>query len=208
MFNLTKAELAVLRALTTPQKIQDFLNAIPTNWEKNGETYYSPRLVLLHHKAHCIEGALLAAAALWLHREEPFIMDLKATEEDDDHVVALFRHAGLWGAISKTNHATVRYRDAIYRSPRELALSYFHEYFVNATGHKVLRSYSRPLNLKRFGESWITAEYKLDEIADMLDRSPHYPLVPTMQVRRLRPADPIERQAGEIVEWEKKDPRT
>jgi hypothetical protein len=207
-FNLTKEELALLRPLATPQKIQDFLNTLPINWEKEGETYYSPRLVLRHRKAHCIEGALLAAAALWLCGEEPLVMDLKATDEDDDHVVALFRHKELWGAISKTNHATVRYRDPVYRSPRELAMSYFHEYFVNTTGRKVLRSYSRPLNLRRFGDGWITAEHKLDQIAEAIDWSPHYPMVPGAYVRHLRPADPVERRAGEIIEWHKDDPRT
>ena len=183
-----------MKRLSTPTKIQDFLDTLPINWEKKGETYYSPRRVLQEKKAHCIEGALLAAAALWLHGEEPLIMDLKATDEDDDHVITLFRRHGYWGAISKTNHATVRYRDPIYKTIRELALSCFHEYFVDTTGKKVLRSYSRPLNLKRFGTGWVTDEHDLHDIADTLDASRHFSLVPEKNMRLLRLADLFEGQ--------------
>jgi hypothetical protein len=154
MFNLTKSELKILRKLNTPIKIQDFLDTLPINFEKRGDTQMSPRKVLREKKAHCIEGALLAAAALWIAGEEPLLMDLKAMPHDDDHVVALYKINGLWGAISKTNHATVRFRDPIYRTVRELALSYFHEYFLDKdskkakAGQKVLYSYSKPFNLE------------------------------------------------------------
>src|SRR3954471_11918592 len=104
MFNLTKDELKVLRKLNTPIKIQDFLDTLPINFEKLGDTQMSPRRVLREKKAHCIEGALLAATALWLHGKEPLLLDLKAVPHDDDHVVALYKINGLWGAISKTNH--------------------------------------------------------------------------------------------------------
>jgi hypothetical protein len=207
MFGLTKEEERILRRLSTPAKVQDFLDALPVNWEKRGETYYSPRRVLGFRKAHCLEGALLAAAAFWLHGREPLLMDLRAVG-DDDHVVALFRMNGYWGAISKTNHATARYRDPLYRTPRELALSYFHEYFVNATGKKVLREYSAPLNLKRFGEEWITAERDLHDIATAIDEVRHFPLIPRQNMRHIRPADLFDRKAGSLIEWKKSDPRT
>src|SRR3989344_7323650 len=126
MFGLSPRELRILQKLTTPAKIQDFLDSLPMNHEKKGETHMSPRRVLCEKKAHCIEGALLAAVALWLHGEPPIIMNLSSRlgKGDVDHVVALYKRNGYWGAISKTNHSVLRFRDPIYRTPRELALSY------------------------------------------------------------------------------------
>ena len=138
---LTKAEFAVLRRLDTPEKIQDFLFRLKQNFEPNGDSCRPVRVVLRAKNAHCIEGAMLAAAALWIHGEPPLLMDLRAVH-DFDHVVALFRRKGLWGAISKTNGAYLRWRDPIYRSLRELAISYMHEY-SNKREYKSLREYSR-----------------------------------------------------------------
>ncbi len=207
---LTRAEYTTLRGLSTPNKIQDFLDAIPMNWEKSGDTHRSPRRVLRDHKAHCIEGALLAATTLWLHGEPPLIMNLSARlgRGDVDHVITLYRRGAYYGAISKTNHATLRFRDPIYRTPRELALSYFHEWFMNETGEKTLECYSKPLDLRHQGTGWITAEEDLWEIADALGALPHYPLVPRGHWRYVRKADAMERRAGELIEWEESDPRT
>jgi hypothetical protein len=201
MFNLTKSELKILKKLSTPIKIQDYLDTIHINFEKNGDTHMSPRKVLREKKAHCIEGALLAATALWLHGEEPLIMDLKAVPKDDDHVVALYKINGLWGAISKSNHATVRFRDPIYRTVRELALSYFHEYFLDKNGEKVLYSYSKPFNLKKLGQDWITSEDDLWDVALALDDSLHYPFFPKKNKKYIRRADKMERKAGKLREW-------
>ena len=204
MFGLTKEETAILKKLSTPAKIQDFLNAIPVNFEEGGDTYFSPRVVLRENKAHCLEGALLAAAALWLRGEEPLLLDLKTTDDDVDHVVALYQRGRHWGAISKTNHASLRFRDPIYRTIRELAASYFHEYFLNENGRKTLRSYSVPFRLKKFGNYWITAEEKLDDLVGSLDHSRHFPLFPKDNIKHFRPADAMERRAGELLEWESK----
>ncbi len=210
MFGLSSKELAVLRRLSTPQKIQDFLDKLPINYEKNGETCHSPRLALRAGKAHCIEGALITAVALWLQGEKPLLLDLKTLNIniDSDHVVALYKKNGYWGAISKTNHAVLRFRDPIYKTVRELALSYFHEYFLPTTGQKTLRSYSRPFSLARFGHKWITSEEGLWHIAEALDESPHFPIIPKGSGKHLRPSSPIERKAGSITEWSKKDKRT
>ena len=205
---LTKAEEVQLRKLSTPRKIQDFLDTIPMNHEKNGETYKSPRLVLLDRKAHCMEGALLAAAALWLQGEKPLLMDFRTDHRDEDHVVALYRVNGLWGAISKTNHAILRFRDPVYRTLRELALSYFHEYFLFDTGAKTLRAYSRPFDLRRFGADWVTTEDNLYPLAVAIDDSPHYDLVPRKNIPHLRPADRMELSHGQYIEWKKSDART
>jgi hypothetical protein len=196
-------EFKTLNALRTPVTIQDFLNAMPFNFEERGETYWSPVVVLKNKKAHCMEGAMLAAAALWLHGRPPIIMDLKTTNRDIDHVVALFKEGNRWGAISKTNHAVLRYRDAIYRDPREIAMSYFNEYFLNEDGKKTLRGYSEPFDLSRCGAAWLTAKEDLDDIAFALDRSPHVDILGKGRARRLRPAEPIEIEAGKIIEWKK-----
>src|SRR3989344_1744306 len=197
MLGLSKSELNIFKKLSTPVKIQDFLDSMPLNW---GETYMSPRRMLRENKAHCMEGALLAGLALWINNEKPLLLDLKAPE-DEDHVVALYQRNGCWGAISKTNHAALRFRDPVYKTIRELALSYFHEYFNNKTGKKALRSYSRPINLKRFGLKWITSEEDLDYIAEVLDFSPHSPVFPKENLEFIRPADRMECRAGKLIEW-------
>jgi len=210
MFGLTRDELRIVKQLKTPIQIQDFLDAIPMNHEKGGDTHFSPRRVLRERKAHCIEGALFAATALWLHGEPPFIMDLSTRpgSGDDDHVVALYKRGGYWGAISKTNHATLRFRDPVYRTPRELALSYFHEWFMISTSEKTLVSYSRPLNLSRLGTDWITAEEDLWHLDDILNDLPHYDLVPKGNRKHIRKADTMELKAGKLVEWPASNPHT
>ena len=207
---LNKNDYETLKRLSTPIKIQDFLDSLAFNWEKKGNTLLSPRRVLKEKKAHCIEGALLAATALWIAGESPLVMNLspKYGRDDFDHVVTLYKRRGLYGAISKTNHACLRFRDPIYRTPRELALSYFHEWFINKTREKVLKLYSKPFDMRRIGTDWITAEKNLWEIADVLDAFPHYELVPKNNWRFVRKADTMEIKAGTIIEWSKSDPRT
>jgi len=201
MFSLTKKELTLLKKLSTPAKIQDYLDTLPFNLEEKNETYMSPRRVLREKKAHCLEGALVAALALWVQGQEPLLLDLKAMSPDVDHVVALYKVHGYWGAISKTNHAVIRFRDPIYKTVRELAASYFHEYFLNKTGKKTLLSFSQPFNLTKLGEGWITAEDELWNIPEVLDSLPHEKFYPEKNKKYLRPASKIERKAGEIVEW-------
>jgi hypothetical protein len=208
MYGLTREETALLRPLRTPAKIQDFLDGIPMNHEKEGETHYSPRRVLRERKAHCIEGALVAALALMLHGEPPLLMDMKGRRPDYDHVVALYKRNGYWGAISKTNHATIRFRDPVYRTLRELALSYFHEWFMNTNGEKTLLSYSKPLDLRKLDLDWITAEGNLWQLDTALNALPHHALVPKGNRRYIRRADPMELKAGRLIEWPESDRRT
>jgi hypothetical protein len=198
---LAPKELALFERLDAPAKIQDYLNAVPFNFSEGGDTMHSPRKVMSEKKAQCMEGALFAAAALWYHGERPLLLDLRSGKDDDDHVVALFRKGGYWGAISKTNHAVLRYRDPIYRSVRELAMSYFHEYFLNKNGKKTLVDFSRPFSLAKYGVSWITADDDLWHIAEDLDASPHERFAPKGMT--FRPADDVERKMGSITEWKK-----
>ena len=144
---LTPAEFAVLQRLDTPEKIQAFVFGLGQNFELGGDTCRTVRGVLETRSAHCIEGAMLAACALWVHGEPPLLLDMRAVR-DFDHVVALFRRHGRWGAISKTNGIGLRSRDPVYGSLRELAMSYFHEY-ANGRDHKTLREYSIPFDLRR-----------------------------------------------------------
>ena len=209
---LAPKELAIFRKLSSPIKIQNFIDSFPINYEKAGETYMSPREVLKIKKMHCFEGALLAAAALWLNGEKPLLLDLKTVNEDVDHVVTLYQRNGYWGAISKTNHAVLRFRDPIYKTIRELAASYFHEYFEDKKGLKTLRSYSRPFDLSRFGMDWITADThttnSLYPLVEAIDNSRHYPLFPAKNLKLLRPADHMEKKAGSLIEWKRNDKRT
>jgi hypothetical protein len=208
MFDLSKEELRIVKALSTPAKIQDFLDTLPINHEKEGETSFSPRIVLANKKAHCFEGALFAAAVLAIHGEKPLIMNLRTIPQDDDHAVALYERNGYWGAVSKTNHVALRFRDPVYKTLRELAASYFHEYFLNERGLKTLRAYSKPLNLRRFGSAWVTSEEPLWPLAHALRDSVHTELFPPENRKYIRHATPLERRAGGIVEWPESHPRT
>ncbi len=152
-FGLTAADLRVLRALKTPAQIQKFVDGLTYQY---GDTAWSPHRVLRERKGHCLEGALLAAAALRVNGRQPLLMDLEAVH-DDDHVIAIYREGNLWGGIAKSNFAGLRFRVPIYRTLRELALSYFENYY-NLRGERTLRSYSIPVNLKRLdGSHWMTA---------------------------------------------------
>ena len=193
-------ELRVLTPLNTPRKIQDFLDTIPINKESRVETCTSPVVTLRRNRAHCMEGALLAALALAIHGQRPLILDLKTTGDDVDHLVALFRKDGYWGGITKTNHAVLRYREPVYRNIRELAMSYFHEYFLN-DGRKTLRQYSTPFDLSKWKGDWIASPDDLWDLEDAIDRSPHHALLNRSQIANLRRADSIERDAGRLTEW-------
>jgi len=198
---LTRSEFAILARLTTPQKIQTFVNAVPINHEPDGETIRSVREVLRVRRAHCIEGAFVAACAMWVHGAPPLLMHMDCDPSDYPHVVALFRSCGSWGAISKTNGAVLRFRDPVYRSLRELALSYFHEY-CNRSGRRTLRSYSVAFDLRRIDpQLWVTRADKCHEVHDRLAAIRHYPLISPRQEKLLSRRDPFERRAAQLVEY-------
>lgn len=216
----TLQEIKFFKQLNSPKKIQDFLDSLKINFETKGETCYSPRMVIRRKTAHCMEGAMLAAAALEFHGRQPLVMDLRSADHDLDHVVAVFRQFGCWGAISKTNHAVLRYREPVYRSIRELAMSYFHEYFDDS-GRKTLREYSRPFDLRYFDNhpiknpagsragaklklmivNWRTSSKNLFAIPDHLDNIRHYKILSRAQIANLRKADKIEIRAGQLVDY-------
>lgn len=201
----TKDEIKLFRKLNSPQKIQDFLNKIPFNFEQKRETCMSPSRVLKNNKAHCMEGALLAAAVLEYHGYQPLILDLRSSKKpfDYDHVLAIWNEGGFYGAISKTNHGVLRYREPIYKSIRELVMSYFHEYFLN-NGLKTLREYSDPFDLNHFNKiNWRTSEEDLFEIPKYLDVITHHQILTRQQIKNLRKADKIEIEMGKLVEFKK-----
>jgi hypothetical protein len=202
---LTAAEHRSFARLDTPQKIQTFLDRLPANFELDGETAMSPRCLLKARTAHCAEAAVFATAALAYHGKPAWLMDIQALPSDQDHVIALFRERGLWGAISKTNHAILRWRDPIYASARELAMSYAHEYCLPG-GKKSMLAYSRPFSLARFAPSrWVIASEDLDWLLEALDNSPHVPVAPRHAMRKRRRSSPVELRSQNLVEWP--DPR-
>ena len=202
---LTPAEQRVFARLDTPQKIQTFLDRLPANYELDGDTAMSPRRMLQTRVAHCAEGALFAAAVLSFHGKRAWLMDIQALPSDQDHIVALFQERGLWGAISKTNHAILRWRDPIYRSPRELAMSYAHEYCLPG-GKKSMLTFSRPFSLARFApKRWVIASDDLHWLMDELDASPHVPVAPAQAMRKRRRSSRVELLAQLVLEWP--DPR-
>ncbi|HAS80939.1 MAG: hypothetical protein UR25_C0001G0039 [Candidatus Nomurabacteria bacterium GW2011_GWE1_32_28] len=201
MLNFTHKEIVLMNKLNTPAKVQDFLNSLKFNLEKDGkDTLKSPIKVLRMGNAHCTEGAILGAYILSLHGFKPYILHLKTVKGDFDHVIAPFRQYGFWGALSKTNHSVLRYREPIYKNIHELVMSYFHEYFLD-NGLKTLRSYSIPLNLNIFEKGWEIEEDNLWGIDQELDKIKHYDIAPKIVFRNLKKADKIEIKAGKIVEF-------
>ena len=184
----TAEERVLFRTLKTPLKIQRFLDQIQYNKEVGGETCRSPRRVIRDGMAHCMEGALFGAAALRMLGHPALLLDFEAVR-DDDHVIAIFRNEGHWGALAKSNYTGLRYREPVYRTLRELAMSYF-EHYYNLRREKTLRNYSRPVNLKRFDHiQWMTTEEDVWAIPDYLTTIYHIPLLHPRQVARLERVD-------------------
>jgi hypothetical protein len=198
-FGFSAGERAMLSKLDSPAKIQDYVDGLKYNLEKKGETYYSPRNVMAHNEANCLEGAIFAAAALRFQGFPPLLIDLVASKDDSDHVLAVFRRRGRWGAIGKSKYTFFTYREPVYRTIRELALSYFDLYY-NVFGKKTMRSFSKaPLNLARFdAKSWMTRERGIGFIATFLDRIPHEKIVARGMARNFRSVTPLDREAGEL----------
>jgi hypothetical protein len=198
----TKEEIKLFRRLNSPQKIQDYLNSLRFNFREDG-VFSSPRVIIKNKKADCLEGALFASAVLEFHGHKPLILDLRSAKKpfDYDHIIAVWKQDGCFGAISKTNHAVLRYREPVYKTLRELVMSYFHEYFLDS-GKKTLREYSKPLDLNKLNRlNWRTTEENLWEIHEVLDDIKHYPILSLKQVKNLRKADEIEILAGKIVQY-------
>src|SRR5579863_3127577 len=186
--SFTAAERSVFRRLQTPEKIQRFLDDLAYNKEPGGPTCRSPRSVLRDRTAHCMEGALFGAAALRMMGKPPLLLDFEAVR-DDDHVLAIFQMRGHWGAVAKSNYAGLRYREPVYRTLRELAMSYF-EHYYNLQREKTLRNYSRPVNLKRFDSiHWMTAEKDVWAIPEYLLEISHTPLLAPKLIPRLGRVD-------------------
>ena len=191
-------ERRILQRLTTPAKIQRFLDfEIGYNTEPRGHTCYSPRRVLRERIAHCMEGAMLAAAALRAIGYPPLLVDLEAVR-DTDHVLAVYRVSGCWGALAKSDYSGLRSREPVYRTLRELVMSYF-EHFFNPAGEKTLRTFSRPVNLRRFDRiGWMTREDDVWEIPNHLCDIPHTRLLRPGMDRRLARMDDRLYKAGRL----------
>ena len=194
-FDFTPRELRTLRALNTPTKVQRYLDELAYNHERGGATCRSPRRVLRDRTAQCAEGALFAAAAFRVNGRTPLIVDLEAVR-DDDHLLAVYRDRGHWGAVGKSKFAGLRYRAPVYRTVRELVLSYFEDYY-NYAGERTLRRYSRATSLIRFDRlGWMTSEADLWPVIDHFVGLPHVQLVPPAIAKRLPRKDHRSMAAG------------
>lgn len=191
-FGLSRESLRTLRSLKTPARIQRFLDEMTYQY---ANTAWSPQRALRERKGHCLEGALVAAAALRVHGHPPLLMDLEAVR-DDDHVVALYHEHGLWGGIAKSNFAGLRFRAPVYRTLRELALSYFEQYY-NLRGERTLRSYSVAVRLQRLDSmGWMTADDDVWCVTERLIAAKHFPLFPDKVARELPRLDRRSFEAG------------
>jgi len=195
IFEMTfsREERTILARLTTPHKIQVFLLELPYSAD---ERYRCPRSVLRDRTAHCFDGSLFAAAALRYIGYRPLIVDMLPNERDDDHLLAVYRANGFWGAVAKSNFAGLTYREPIHRTLRELVLSYF-EQFYNVRREKTLRKYTAPLDLRAFDKlDWMGSDKHLDAIATKLDEVRAIPLINRSMIRRLSPVDKRSYEAG------------
>lgn len=190
---LAAPEAELLATLDTPLKIQEFLDTLLYSAE---DRYRAPLTVLRDRSAHCYDGAVFAAALLRRLGHPPLIVDMLPNERDDDHLLALFKRDGHWGAVAKSNYSGLRYREPIHRTLRELVLSYFEDYF-NPAGEKTLRAYTVPLNLARFDRlEWEARDEALDAIADRLDQIRKITLLTPAMIANLAPVDPRSLAAG------------
>jgi hypothetical protein len=190
----SRGELAALRRLDSPGRIQEFLDGLAYRAE---DAPASPRRVLSERRAHCYDGALFAAAALRHLGHPPLLVDLQAVR-DDDHVLAVFRWRGHFGAVAKSNFVGLRFREPIFRTVRELALSYFEAYF-NLEGEKTLRAVSAPFDLARFDRlGWTFRDEHLPHLAERLDGSRHFRILTPAMERALRPVDARSMQGGMV----------
>jgi hypothetical protein len=181
----TPKELRKLRSLKTPYGVQRLIDDMPYHL---ADTAWSPRRVLRENTSHCMEGAFFAAAALRANGYPPLILDLEA-DHDTDHIIAIYRHHGCWGSIAKSNYTGCRYREPVYRTLRELVMSYFNVYF-NMRGERSLRRYSRPVNLARFDkQEWMTTEGDVWFLVYHLLEIPHTPLLKPGMAKELHRVD-------------------
>jgi hypothetical protein len=188
----TAAEREILKRLDTPFKVQGWLNSIAYDPEPGTA---SPRRVMRERKANCFEGALFAAAAFRFHGRPPLVVDMRSWN-DDDHVLAVFRRNGALGCVAKSNYTVLRFREPVYRSIRELMMSFFDVYF-NPIGQKTLRAYSVPYDVSRFDRmGWMTAEEDISDIGDALDKARHYRVLTPAQIRSLQITEPTLIKAG------------
>lgn len=198
MLRFEAPERKIFRRLTSPAAIQRFLDdEVGYNLEPGGDTCYSPRTVLRKRVAHCMEGAMVAAVALRLLGHPPLLVDLEAVR-DSDHVLAVYRAGGYWGAVAKSDYSGLRSREPVYKTIRELVMTYF-EHYYNPAGEKTLRAYSRPVNLRRFdSHEWMTSEQDVWAVPNYLCDIQHTPLVNRAMLRRVAPMDKRLYAAGRL----------
>lgn len=183
-----KAALAQLRRLDTPARVQDFIDYRLVYNDDKPDTCFSPQEVLKLGRAHCLEGALLAAAAFLFHGRPSLLMDLRANARDDDHVIAPFREHGRWGAVALSRFCGLRYREPVYASPRELAMSYF-EFYFNNRGEKTLREFSAPLDTGKLNAQWLYSAKNVFFVSRFLDAAKHHKVLGRRPAEALRKAD-------------------
>ncbi len=188
----TDDELLILDKLKSPYLIQEFIDSTAYS---DDHFYRSPRSVLRDRKAHCVDGAFFAAAALRRLGYPPVIMEMTAFR-DDDHVIAIYKKEGLMGAVAKSNFVGIRFREPVFKTLRELVLSYF-EFYYNVDAEKTLRGYSGLLSLQQFDKiNWMTDDSSIEPVIDKLEKSRHYPIMPEGIVKILSPVDKRSYDAG------------
>jgi hypothetical protein len=183
----------VFSTLTTPYKIQQFLDTLEYSDE---ERYRCPLNVLKDRKAHCFDGAMFGAAALRNLGYPPLLVEILPNEHDDDHILAVFRQKNYWGTVAKSNFVGLRYREPVYKTLRELVMSYFEAYF-NVEGERTMVGYTAPLNLARFDKmDWLAVDDVMDTVGDALETGRKYPIVPRSIMRNFTKLDHRSVQAG------------
>jgi hypothetical protein len=190
---LGPTERKLLDGLNKPDRIQSYLNEVPYSED---EFYRCPLRVLRDRKAHCFDGALFAAMVLRRFGHPSMILELIPNARDDDHILALYKYSGFWGAVAQSNFTGLRYREPVYRSLRELVMSYFEDFF-NSLGEKTLVGYRGPINLKGFDPlNWMTSDTSLETLSNEMDRYCIHPVISPEMADNLALADERSLRAG------------
>lgn len=192
--SLPAADRKAFAALKTPAQIQAFLDDVPYSGD---DRYRCPASVLRDRRAHCYDGALFAAAALRQIGDPPLIINMFAFR-DDEHLIAIYKRNGHWGSVGKSNFVGLRYREPVYRTLRELVMSYFEVYY-NMERLRSLRAYTRPFNLRAFDRiDWMHDDAAMDTIAAKLDSLKRTPIMTPRMVRGLTLLDKRSFDAGMV----------
>jgi hypothetical protein len=165
-------ERRIIQTHQSPEKVQKFLRSIPYNRELEGQTCYSFRRALMEGRAHCLEGALVAAAILEQHGYPPVLVSIES-QDKLDHVLMLFKRNNYYGSVARSRDIGLHGRKPVFRTVLDLVMSYFEPY-IDKTGR--ITGYA-VANLYELGNyDWRLSMRNVRKVERRLQEIPHHPI--------------------------------